>query len=83
MNGGGVEYTAATGLNFFVWRGACLCHGGSWTKLSIGLHDHGKRAPTPAYLQLTGMVVSRGKDMAALVTILANNIQESGHFVVK
>ena len=82
MTGGGVEYTAAIGLKFIVRGGAYLCAGGSWTQLSIGLLNHGKRARTPTYLRLIGMAVCGDKNMAALATIRGDDLQEIGHFVV-
>ena len=66
----------------FILRGdVYLCAGGSWTQLSIGLLNHGKRARTPAYLGVIGMAVHRDKDMAALSTIWAENLQVFGRFV--
>ena len=58
------------------------CAGGSWAQLSIGLLNHGKRARTPAYLWVIGIAVCGDKDMAALATIWANNLQVFGRFVV-
>ena len=67
----------------FILRGdAYTCAGGSWTRLSIGLLNHGKRARTPAYLWVIGMAVCGVKDMAALATIWAENLQVFGRFVV-
>ena len=67
----------------FILRGdAYPCAGGSWTQLSIGLLNHGKRGRTPAYLWVIGMAVCGDKEMAALATIWAENLQVCGRFVV-
>ena len=70
------------------WPLACIvrgdaypCAGGSWTQLSIGLLNHGKRGRTPAYLWVIGMAVCGDKDMAALATIWAEILQVLGAFV--
>ena len=55
--------------------------GGSWTQLSFGILNHGKRGPTPAYLSGIGMAVCGDKDMAALATISAKDAQVLGAFV--
>ena len=68
-------------LTFIVRGDAYPCAGGSWTKLSIGLLNHGKRGHTPAYLWVIGMAVCGDKDMAALATIWAENLQVLGAFV--
>ena len=68
-------------LTFIVRGDAYLCAGGSWTQLSIGLLNHGKRGRTPAYLWVIGMAVCGDKDMAALATIWAENLQVLGAFV--
>ena len=67
----------------FILRGdAYPCAGGSWTQLSIGLLNHGKRGRTPAYLWVIGMAVCGDKEMAALATIWAKNLQVCCCFVV-
>ena len=58
------------------------CAGGSWTQLSIGLPNHGKRGGTPADLCVIGMGVCGDRDMAALATIWAENLQVLGAFVL-
>ena len=57
------------------------CAGGIWTQLSIGLLNHGKRGRTPAYLWVIGMAVCGDKNIAALATIWAENLQVLGAFV--
>ena len=69
-------------LTFIVRGDAYPCAGGSWTQLSIGLLNHGKRGRTPAYLWVIGMAVCGDKDMAALATIWAMNLQALGAFVL-
>ena len=69
-------------LTFIVRGDAYPCAGGSWTQLSIGLLNHGKRGRTPAYLWVIGMAVCGDKDMAALATIWAGNLQVLGAFVL-
>ena len=49
--------------------------------LSIGLLNHGKRGRTPAYLWVIGMAVCADKDMAALASIWAKNLQVLSAFV--
>ena len=67
----------------FILRGdAYPGDGGNWTQLSIGLLNHGKKARTPTYLWVIGMAVCGDKDMAALATIWANNLQVFGCLVV-
>ena len=67
----------------FIVRGdAYQFAGGSWTQLSIGPLNHGVRGRTPAYLWVIGMAVCGDKDMAALATIGAKNLQVYGPFVV-
>ena len=68
-------------LTFIVRGDVYPCAGGSWTQLSIGLLNHGKRGRTPAYLWVIGMAVCGDKDMAALATIWAENLQVLGAFV--
>ena len=59
----------------FILRGDVYpCAGGSWTQLSIGLLNHGKRGRTPAFLWVIGMAVYGDKEMAALATIWAENL---------
>ena len=62
-------------LTFIVCGDAYPCAGGSWTQLSIGLLKYGKRGRTPAYLWVIGMAVCGDKDMAALASIWAENLQ--------
>ena len=69
-------------LTFIVCGDAYRCAGSSWTKLSIGLLNHGARGRTPAYLWVIGMAVCGDKDMAALATIWADNSKVCGPFVV-
>ena len=67
----------------FIVRGdAYLCAGGSWTRFSIGLLNHGARGRTPASLWVIGLAVCGDKDMAALATIWADNLKVCGPFVV-
>ena len=67
----------------FILRGdAYPCCGVSWTQLSIAPLNHGKRARTPAYLWVSGMAVCEDKDMAALTTIPADNLQVLSRSVV-
>ena len=61
-------------LTFMVRGDAYPCTGGSWTQLSIGLLSHGAQGRTPAYLWVIGMAVCGDKDMAALATIWADNL---------
>ena len=61
-------------LTFIVRGDAYPCAGGSWTPLSIGLLNHGKRGRKPAYLWVIGMAVCDHKDMAALATIWAEKL---------
>ena len=68
-------------LTFIVRGDAYPCAGGSWTQLSIGLLNHGKRGRTPAYLWVIGMAVCGHKDMPALATIWAENLLVLGAFV--
>ena len=70
-------------LTFIVRGDAYPCAGGSWTQLSIGLLNHGKRGPTPAYLRVIRMAVCGHKDVAALATIWAENLQLLGTFVLR
>ena len=67
-------------LTFIVRRDAYPCAGESWTQLSIGLLNHGKRGRTPAYLWVIGIAVCGDKDMAALAAIWAENLQVLGAF---
>ena len=69
-------------LTFIVCGDVYLCAGGSWALLSIGLLNHGKWGRTPAYLWVIGMAVCGNKDMAALATIWAENLQVLGAFVL-
>ena len=69
-------------LTFIVRGDAYSCAGGSWTQLSTWLLNHGKRGRTPAYLWVIGMAVCGDKDMAALATIWAENLQVLGAFVL-
>ena len=69
-------------LTFTVRGDAYPCAGGSWTQLSIGLLNHGKRGHTPAYLWVIRMAVRGDKDMAALATIWAENPQVLGALVL-
>ena len=69
-------------LTFIVSGEANSCAGGSWTQLSIGLFNHSKRGRTPAYLWVIGMAVCGDKDMAALASIWAENLQVLGAFVL-
>ena len=69
-------------LTFIVREDAYPCAGGSWTQLSIGLHNHGARGRTPTYLWVIGMAVCGDKVMAALATIWADNLKVCGPFVV-
>ena len=59
------------------------CFGGSWTQLSVGLLNHGARGRSPMCLWVIGMAVCGDKDMAALATIWAKNVQFCGPFVVR
>ena len=68
-------------LMFIVRGDAYPCAGGSWTQLSIGLLNHGKRGRTHAYLWVIGMAVCGDKDMAALATIWAENPEVLSAFV--
>ena len=61
-------------LTFIVRGDAYSSAGGSWTRLSIGLLNHGKRGHTPAYLWAVGMAVCGDKDRAALATIWAKKV---------
>ena len=47
------------------------CAGGSWSQLSVGRLNHGKKAHTPAFLWVIGMAVTGDKDMVALRQISA------------
>ena len=69
-------------LTFIVRGDAYPCAGGCWTQLSIGLLNQGKRGRTPAYLWVIGMATCGDKDMAALATIWAENLQVLGAFVL-
>ena len=69
-------------LTFIVRGDAYPGAGGSWTRLSIGLINHGARGRTPAYLWVIGMAVCGDKDMAALATIWADYLKVCGPFVV-
>ena len=69
-------------LTFIVRGDAYPCAGRSWTQLSIGLLNHGKRGRTPAYLWVIRIAVCGDKDMAALATIWAENLQVLGAFVL-
>ena len=69
-------------LTFIVRGDAYPCAGGSWTQLSIGLLNHGKRGHTPAYLWVIGMAVCGDQGMAALATDGAKNLQVLGAFVL-
>ena len=53
-------------LTFVVRGDGYPCAGGSWSKLSIGLLNHGAKARTPAFLWVVGMAVTGDKDMVAL-----------------
>ena len=67
----------------FILRGdAYPCAGGSWTQSSIRRLNHGRRARTPAYLWEIGMAMCGDKDMAALATRWADNLQVFGRFLV-
>ena len=70
-------------LILLVCGDAYPCAGGRWTQLSVGLLNHGARGRTPAYLWVIGMAVCGDKDMAALATIWAENLQVCGPFVVR
>ena len=69
-------------LTFIVRGDVYPCAGGSWTQLSIGLLNHGKRGRTPAYLWVIGNTVCGDKDIAALATIWAENLKVLGAFVL-
>ena len=62
-------------LTFIVCGDAYPCAGGSWTQSSIGLLNHGKRGRTHTYLCVIAMAVCGDKDMSALATIWAENLQ--------
>ena len=66
---------------FLLCRDAYPCAGGRWTQLSIGLLNHGSRVYSPGYLWMIGMAVCGDKDMAAIATIWAKNLQVHGCFV--
>ena len=68
-------------LTFIVRRDAYPSAGWSWTQLSIGLLNHGKRGRKPACWWVIGMAVCGDKDMAALATIWAEKLQVLGAFV--
>ena len=70
-------------LTFLVRGHAYPCAGGSWTQLSIGLLNHGARGRSPTSLWVIGMAVCGDKDMDALATIWAENLQVTGPFVVR
>ena len=70
-------------MTFLVRGDAQPCAGGSWTQLSAGLLNHGARGRSPAYLWVIGMAVCGDKDMVALATIWAENLQVCGSFVVR
>ena len=55
--------------------------GGSWTRLSTGLLNHGARALRAAYVWVMGRAVCGDKDMAALAPIWSKNLQGDGPFV--
>ena len=76
--------TIASGrpLTFVVRGDAYPCASGSWPQLFIGLLNHRKRVRTPAYLWVVGMAVCGEKDMAALATIWAQNLQVFGAFLL-
>ena len=61
---------------------AYACAGGSSTQLSICLLNHGKRAYITPYLWVMGMTMCGDKDMAALATIWADNLQVFDHFMM-
>ena len=56
-------------LTCIVRGDAYPCAGGSWTKFSTGLLNHGKRGRTPTYLWVIGRAVCSDKDMAASASI--------------
>ena len=59
------------------------CAGGSWSKLSVGLLNHGEKARTPAFRWVIGMAITGEKDMVALGQIWAQVLQVcSLHFHV-
>ena len=62
-------------LTFLLRGDVYPCAGGSWTQLSIALLNHGARGRSPAYLWVIGMAVCGDKDMVALATICAENLQ--------
>ena len=68
-------------LTFIVCGDAYACAGGSWTQVSIGLLNHGKRGRTHAYLWVIGMAVCGDKYMASLPTICAENLHVLCAFV--
>ena len=69
-------------LTFIVRGDAYPCAGGSWTQLSIGLPNHGAQGRTPAYLCVMRMAVRGDKEVAALATIWADNLNVCGPLVV-
>ena len=69
-------------LTFIVRGDAYPCAGGSWTQLSMGLLNHGKRGRTFANLWVIGMAVCGDKDIAALATIWAENLRVLGASVL-
>ena len=62
-------------LTFVVQGDGYPCAGGSWSQLSVGLLNHGRKARTPAFLWVIGMAVTGDKDMVAPGPIWAQVLQ--------
>ena len=70
-------------LTFVVRGDGYPCAGGSWSQPSLGLLNHGVKAPTPTFLWVISMAVTGDKDMVALGQIRAQVLQVcSLHFRV-
>ena len=69
-------------LKIVVRTDAYQCAGRSCTQLSFGLVNHVTRGRSALYLWVIGTAVCGDKDMAALATIWAENLQVCGPCVV-